>query len=120
MSISFYWMNHQKSEDSIVVMIVFYKRKKTIHVRRHDHVVFNINKTPENSAPSVDSQVSYDLYEIGQLIGEFDSGLAFMDNMNWEVDFNFNLLEEGEGINYNKPLADIGNVGNRSPFVFVS
>jgi hypothetical protein len=82
--------------------------------------LFNMNIVPENSAPSVDSQVSYDLYEIGQLIGQFDSGLAFIDNVTWDVDFVFNLLEEGEGVIYEEPLSDIGNVGNRSPLVFVS
>jgi hypothetical protein len=82
--------------------------------------LFNINIAPENSAPSADSQVSYDIYEIGQLIGDFDSGLAFIDNVTWDVDFVFNLLEEGDGVEYNKPIEDIDNVGNRSPFVFVS
>ena len=82
--------------------------------------VFNINIVPENSAPTLDSPVFYDFYQNGQLIGEFDSGLAFIDNVTWDVDFVFNLLEEGEGVIYEEPLSDIGNVGNRSPFVFVS
>jgi hypothetical protein len=82
--------------------------------------LFNIHFVPENSAPSLDLQVLYDFYQIGQLIGEFDSGLAFIDNVTWDVDFVFDLLEEGNGVEYNKPIEDIGNVGNRSPFVFVS
>jgi hypothetical protein len=82
--------------------------------------LFNIHFVPENSAPSLDLQVFYDFYQIGQLIGDFDSGLAFIDNVTWDVDFVINLLEEGDGVEYNKPIEDIGNVGNLSPFVFVS
>jgi hypothetical protein len=82
--------------------------------------VVNINIAPENSAPLAETQIYYNIRDIGQLIGEFDSGLAFMDNLTWDVEFVFNLLEEGEGVIYEEPLTDIGNVGNRSPLVFVS
>jgi hypothetical protein len=81
---------------------------------------FSYNLTPLRTENAGEVNVVYEIDDFGFMIGELDGGLAIGSNTDIDVVFTLDLLTESGAVIYSPVQTEFSDVGNRSPFLFLS
>ena len=81
---------------------------------------FTYNLTPLRTENAGEVNVVYEVDDFGFIIGELDGGIVFGSYADVDVVFTVNLLEEEDAVIYSPVQTEFSDVGNRSPFLFIS